>query len=184
MARHAFLTQRVKAFQFVKGQNPDTTTMSHNSNLTWNRAWSAATVTSFAMGFERVHTLIVPEKNNLGPQIVVSNALTAINPQNSVPIDRVENKFRYSGNWRQVRGRHQLTAGFLVMRRQFNGYEGDAQLGGCNLITIWVMMRSRICGWVCRCSITRRLRFCLCSGAFGTGIASSMPGMCGRRTGS
>jgi len=61
---------------------------------------------------------------------VVSNALTAINPQNSVPIDRVENKFRYSGNWRQVRGRHQWTAGFLVMRRQFNGYEGDAQLGG------------------------------------------------------
>ncbi|MFN9922056.1 MAG: hypothetical protein ACK555_20050 [Acidobacteriota bacterium] len=129
VARHAFLTQRVKAFQLVKGQNPDTSTMSHTSNLTWNRAWSATTVTSFAVGFERVHTLIVPEKNNLGPQIFISNALTAINPQNAVPIDRVENKFRYSGNWRQVRGRHQLTAGFALLRRQLNGYEGDSQLG-------------------------------------------------------
>lgn len=129
VARHAFLTQKVKAFQLVKGQNPDTTTMSHTSNLTWNRAWSAATVTSFAVGFERVHTLIVPERNNLGPQIFISNALTAINPQNAVPIDRVENKFKYSGNWRQVRGRHQFTAGFTLLRRQLNGYEGDSQLG-------------------------------------------------------
>lgn len=128
-ARHAFLTQKVVAFQLVKGQNPDTTTMSHNSNLTWNRAWSAATVTSFAMGFDRVHTLIVPERNNLGPQIFISGALTSINPQNAVPIDRVENKFRYSGDWRTTHGKHQFHGGFTVLRRQLNGYEGDSQLG-------------------------------------------------------
>lgn len=128
-ARHAFLTQNVEAFQLVKGQNPDTTTKSHNSNLTWNRAWSAATVTSFAAGFERVRTMIVPERNNLGPQFFISGALTPINAQNAIPIDRTENKFRYSGNWRQLRGKHQLTAGFNVLRRQLNGFEGDSQLG-------------------------------------------------------
>jgi hypothetical protein len=128
-ARHAFLTQNVKAFQLVKGQNPDTTTKSHNSNLTWNRAWSAATVSSFAVGFERIRTLIVPERNNLGPQIFISGALSPINPNNAVPIDRTENRFRYSGAIRQTRGSHQLTAGFTLMRRQLNGYEGDSQLG-------------------------------------------------------
>jgi len=128
-ARHAFLTQKVVAFQLVKGQNPDTTTKSHNANLTWNRAWSPTTVTSFSAGFERVHILIVPERNNLGPQIFTSSALTSINPHNAVPIDRVENKFRYSGNWRSTRRRHQYTAGFSLLRRQLNGYEGDSQLG-------------------------------------------------------
>ncbi len=129
VARHSFLTQKVVAFQLVKGQNPDTTTKSHTANLTWNRAWNATTVTSFAVGFDRVHSLIVPEKNNLGPQIFVSGALTSINPQNAVPIDRVENKWRYSGDWRSTQGRHQFHAGFTVLRRQLNGYEGDSQLG-------------------------------------------------------
>lgn len=128
-ARHAFLKQKVDAFQLVKGQNPDTTTKSHTSNLTWNRAWSPATVSSLAVGFERVHTLIVPERNNLGPQIFVSGVLTSINPQNAIPIDRTENKFRYSGNVRTVQGRHQFTGGFTLLRRQLNGYEGDSQLG-------------------------------------------------------
>lgn len=127
--RHAYLTQKVVAFQLVKGQNPDTTTRSNRSNLTWNRAWSASTITSFAVGFDRVRTLIVPEPNNLGPQIFISGVLTPINPQNAVPIDRVENKFRYAGQWRQTRGQHNFSAGFEILRRQFNGYEGDSQLG-------------------------------------------------------
>jgi hypothetical protein len=128
-ARHAFLTQEVKAFQLIKGQNPDTSTKSHVSNLTWNRAWSPNTITSFAIGFERFRTLIVPERNNLGPQIFISGVLTPVNAQNAIPINRTENKFRYSGNLRQTRGRHQFTAGFSVVRRQLNGYEGDSQLG-------------------------------------------------------
>lgn len=128
--RHAYLTQKVEAFQLVQGQNPDTTTRSNKSVITWNRAWSAATLSSFSAGFERVRTLIVPERNNLGPQLFISGVLTSINPQNAVPIDRVQNQFRYAGQWRQSRGRHQFTAGFELLRRQLNGVEGDAQLGG------------------------------------------------------
>lgn len=128
-ARHSFLTQQVKAFQLVKGQNPDTTTKSHNANLTWNRTWTPTTISSFAIGFERVRTLIVPERNNLGPQIFISGALSSINPHNAVPIDRTENRFRYSGAIRHTRNRHNFSAGFTLLRRQLNGYEGDSQLG-------------------------------------------------------
>jgi hypothetical protein len=127
--RHAYLTQKVQAFQLVRGQNPDTTTRSNKSVISWSRAWSPATVTSLSAGFERVRTLIVPEPNNLGPQIFISSALTSINPQNAVPIDRVQNQFRYSGQWRRSSGNHQFSAGFELLRRQFNGYEGDSQLG-------------------------------------------------------
>jgi hypothetical protein len=127
--RHSFLTQQVKAFQLVRGQNPDTTTMSHKSNLTWNRTVSPTTLIFGSIGFDRVHTLIVPERNNLGPQIFISGVLTAIFPHNAVPIDRVQNQFRYAGGARSQRGKHSLTAGFELMRRQFNGYEGDSQLG-------------------------------------------------------
>lgn len=127
--RHAYLTQRVTAFQFVKGQNPDTTTRSHRSNATWSKAWSARTTSTLAAGFERAVTLIVPEKNNLGPGFFVSGVLAAINSQNAVPINRIENKFRYAGGVQHVVGRHRFAAGFELLRRQLNGFEGDSSLG-------------------------------------------------------
>lgn len=127
--RHAYLTQRVTAFQFVKGQNPDTTTRSHRSNATWNKAWSARTTSTLAAGFDRAVTLIVPEKNNLGPGIFVSGVLAVVNGQNAVPINRIENKFRYAGAVQHVAGRHRFSAGFELLRRQLNGFEGDSSLG-------------------------------------------------------
>ena len=39
-----FKTQKVDAFQLVNGQNPNTTTRSHDARVTWNRIWSAATI--------------------------------------------------------------------------------------------------------------------------------------------
>ena len=36
--RYAFVSQQVNAFELLKGQNPDTTTKSHASQLTWERA--------------------------------------------------------------------------------------------------------------------------------------------------
>ncbi len=127
--RHAFLTQRVTAFQLVKGQNPDTTTRSHRSNITWNRTWSPRTTSSLAAGFERAVTLIVPEVNNLGPGVFVSGALATLNANNAVPINRFENKFRYGGAVQHVRGIHRWSLGFEILRRQLNGFEGDSSLG-------------------------------------------------------
>ena len=124
-----FKTQKVDAFQLVDGQNPDTTTRSHDARVTWNRAWSAATMMDLSAGFNRVTSLIVPDESNLGPMIYTSRILETIGASSSIPIDRAQNRFRYAGRVRHTRGRHNLTAGFDVLRSQVNGVESSSHLG-------------------------------------------------------
>ncbi|MDX2181913.1 MAG: hypothetical protein SFV18_20130 [Bryobacteraceae bacterium] len=128
-ARYAWVSQKVTAFQLIQGQNPDTTTRSHSSSLNWTRTWNPTTILNAAAGFERTRILIVPEKNNIGPQLFVSTALTQINPQNAVPIDRVQNDYRGSAQLLLVRGRHYVSMGGDLLHRRLNGFEGDSQLG-------------------------------------------------------
>ncbi|MCL5744566.1 MAG: hypothetical protein M1541_11670, partial [Acidobacteria bacterium] len=127
-ARYSFISQRVLAFELVAGQNPDTSTRSHQARLTWDRQWSAATVTDLSAGFDRLGSLLVPEKNAVGPMISTSG-LTTLGPNGVIPIDRVINNFRYGGQVRQTRGRHSWRAGFDLLRRQVNGTESDVHSG-------------------------------------------------------
>src|SRR5437867_11903090 len=62
---HAFTNQQVQAFQFVAGQNPDTNTKSHNVRLTWNHFFDPQAFIDFSVGFDRVHSLLVPEPNEV-----------------------------------------------------------------------------------------------------------------------
>ena len=124
-----FKTQRVNAFQLVSGQNPDTTTRSHDSRITWNRAWSAVTVSDLSVGFNRLTSLIVPDESNFGPMIYTSMTLETLGGSSSIPIDRARNRFRYASRVRHTRGRHLLTAGFDVFRKQVNGVESSSHLG-------------------------------------------------------
>ncbi|MDX2149995.1 MAG: hypothetical protein SFV54_04620 [Bryobacteraceae bacterium] len=126
---YSFLAQRVLAFQLLKGQNPDTTTRAHTAAVTWNRAWSARTVSQVGFRFDRATIQLVPENNNLGPQIFISNVLTQINPQNAIPTDRAQNNWRTAAQLRRTGGRHSVTLGFETIRRQLNGTESDAHLG-------------------------------------------------------
>ncbi|HSB15455.1 MAG TPA: TonB-dependent receptor [Bryobacteraceae bacterium] len=126
--RYVFLSQTVDAFQLVKGQNPDTRTLAHTARATWSRRWSAATSTDFSAGFDRVHSLLVPEPNAVGPMISISG-LQTLGPLATIPIDRVQNLFRYAGDAMSVRGNHTWTAGFGVLRRQLNGVETDVHRG-------------------------------------------------------
>jgi hypothetical protein len=128
-ARHALTTQHVDAFQFVAGQNPDTTTKSHNSRLTWERAWSARTLTDFSAGFDRVRSLLMPEPNAVGPQVQIGTAFTALGPNSNVPLDRIQNRFRGAVLWSQQRGSHRLVAGGEVTRLRFNGREASSNRG-------------------------------------------------------
>ena len=127
--RYSQTAQSIDAFQLIAGQNPDTNTQAHLARLTWNRAWSAATITDFSMGFDRVSSVLVPEPNNVGPNVQVSGVFTNLGPSPSVPLDRAQNSFRYAGRWRHVRGRHALTAGFDFLRRQTNGTEVSSHRG-------------------------------------------------------
>ncbi|PYS03280.1 MAG: hypothetical protein DMG12_12600, partial [Acidobacteria bacterium] len=75
--RHAFTNQQVQAFEFVAGQNPDTNTKSHNARLTWNHFFDPRSFIDFTTGFDRVHSLLVPEPNAVGPQVIIGTSYTA-----------------------------------------------------------------------------------------------------------
>ncbi len=127
--RYSQTAQSIDAFQLIAGQNPDTNTQAHLARVTWNRAWSAATITDFSADFDRVSSVLVPEPNNVGPNVQVGGVFTNLGPSPSVPLDRAQNSFRYAGRWRHVRGRHALTAGFDILRRQTNGTEVSTHRG-------------------------------------------------------
>ncbi len=125
---HQFTSQQVVAFQLVAGQNPDTDTKSHRSRATWSRAWDTKTTTDLTLGFDRVGSLLKPEKNAVGPMVSISG-LETLGPLSSIPIDRAMNLFRGAGGWRRSAGRHNWSAGVEVTRRQMNGSETDTHRG-------------------------------------------------------
>src|SRR5581483_11393550 len=86
ISRYSFTGQRVDAFQFVKGQNPNTSNKNHAARLTLNQAWSSRTVTDFSLGFDRQGSLLVPAEGAVGP--IFPNGLQMLGPQNTIPIDR------------------------------------------------------------------------------------------------
>ncbi|MFN7926314.1 MAG: TonB-dependent receptor [Bryobacteraceae bacterium] len=126
--QYQYTSQFVDAFQLVAGQNPDTTTRNQRARVTWNRNWSASTLTDFTAGFERIRSILVPEPNAVGPMVSASG-LTTLGPLAAIPINRAQNMFRYGGQLRQNRGQHNWTLGFGLLRRQFNGIETDAHRG-------------------------------------------------------
>ena len=126
---YRFTAQNVEAFQLVGGQNPDTTTKSHAARITWNRAWSPGTTTDFSVGFDRLGSLLVAEETSIGTVILPGFALDWLGPGSSIPIDRAWNSFRYAGQAKFVRGRHEVHAGFEVLRRQANGFESAGHRG-------------------------------------------------------
>jgi len=128
-ARHTYTNQRVDAFQFVAGQNPDTTTKNHAARLTWQRAFRPTTAGEFSIGFDRVRSLLVPEPNHVGPQVQIGTAFTPLGPSAGIPIDRVQNRFRYAALVTHTVGRHRWVFGGEIDRTQFNGREASSNRG-------------------------------------------------------
>jgi hypothetical protein len=121
--RYSFTGQQVKAFQFVRGQNPDTTNKSHSSRITWNRAWDAATVTDFSVGFDRQTTLLAPAEGAVGP--VFLSGLQMLGPTTNIPLDRAQNQWLTSFSVQKQMNRHAFTAGIGLTRRQYNSVETE-----------------------------------------------------------
>lgn len=128
-ARHTWTNQEVNAFQLVAGQNPDTTTKAHDARLTWTYSRDAKTAWDTTMSFTRNRTLLVPEPNAVGPQVQVGTAYEKLGPGSSIPVDRVQNRYRISTRWRRNFIRHTLSAGGEVGRLQFNGREASSDRG-------------------------------------------------------
>ena len=126
---YRFRKQNVDAFQLVRGQNPNTTTGSHDGRFTWNRAWSPQTSTDFSAGFRRTTSLIVQDETALGPLFFMGRQLQSLGGSSSLPYDRVQNFFRYAGTVSTTRGNHRVVAGFGLTREQLNGIESSGHLG-------------------------------------------------------
>ncbi len=126
---YRFRRQAVDAFQLVKGQNPNTTTGSHEGRLTWNRDWSPTTVTNVSAGFRRMTSRIVQDETALGPLIYTGRQLQTLGGTSSIPYDRAQNFYRVAGAVDSTRGGHRLTAGFGASREQLNGLESSGHIG-------------------------------------------------------
>ncbi|MYC68617.1 MAG: hypothetical protein F4X12_20055 [Acidobacteriia bacterium] len=127
--RYNVTLQHVEAFQLVGGQNPDTTTKNHNARVTWNRAWSPYTTMDVTAGFERIGSLLVPEETSLGPFFLFSRILQSIGPGGNIPIDRVQNLFRYGARLARNAGNHNIVVGVEALQKQVNGFESNNHRG-------------------------------------------------------
>lgn len=127
--RYNFTLQDVDAFQLIGGQNPNTTTRSHDARITWNRIWNPSTSFDFSIGFNRVSSLLLADETSIGPTIFFNRALDFIGPSSNLPLDRAQNTFRYAGRLQRTSGNHTFNVGFDVSRRQLNGYEDNGHRG-------------------------------------------------------
>lgn len=127
--RHTFLTQKVDAFEFVAGQNPDTTTRNHDARITWVRVLNPRVEIEASTGFDRNHTLLVAEPNAVGPTVTIGTAWTGLGPASTLPMDRVQNRFRQAAAVTVRRGSHAFSFGGEITRQQFNGRETSSNRG-------------------------------------------------------
>lgn len=125
---YRFRRQAVDAFQLVKGQNPDTTTGSHDARITWDRSWSPTTQGTLSAGFRRVTSLLVQDDSALGPVIWTGRQLQTLGVP-TVPYDRVQNFYRYAGIAATRQRGHNIRAGFSVAREHLNGIESSVHSG-------------------------------------------------------
>jgi hypothetical protein len=122
---HALDRQRILAFQFVAGQNPNTEIHTHRSRITWEYQISPRTTLSLAGAFHRVRSALTAEPNAVGPRIRFGTQIEDTGPASQFPIDRATNSYRYGGAIGHQAGRHALTAGADVTRFQLNGIESN-----------------------------------------------------------
>ena len=126
---HVFTNQQVNAFELVAGQNPDTNTKSHTGRATWNRLFDPVSSLDVTFGFDRVHSLLVPEPNAVGPQVIIGTSYQSLGPGATVPVDRIVNRFRYAVFYRRQKGNHSLTAGSEWDRDRTDGREASSDRG-------------------------------------------------------
>ncbi|MBZ5603734.1 MAG: hypothetical protein LAO79_15645 [Acidobacteriia bacterium] len=123
VAHYLWTTQNVDAFELLPGQNPDTSTRSHSSRLTWDHEIDSNDALVLSAGFDRLHSLLTPEPNSVGPHVVVGTVFNELGPGAEIPLDRVQNRFRTSALYRRRQGKFEWTAGWDVARLQYNGRE-------------------------------------------------------------
>lgn len=128
---HSLGRQRVDAFQFVAGQNPDTEIHSHRSQLTYRRDISESSDVSFGAGFTRAMSDLRAEPNAVGPRVRTGYQVEELGPDSQFPIHRALNRFRWGAvaGHRTSGGAHAITFGGDLTRTRLNGIETNNARG-------------------------------------------------------
>ncbi|MBI3278678.1 MAG: TonB-dependent receptor, partial [Acidobacteria bacterium] len=128
---HALGRQRIDAFQFVAGQNPDTEIHNHRSRISYTLSRSPAAEMSLGFGFTRVRSDLRPEPNAAPMRIRIGFQIEELGPDSHFPIHRAQNSYRAGAVFRRLLdgGRHALTFGGDLTRFQLNGIETNNARG-------------------------------------------------------
>lgn len=125
--RYAFTAQKIDAFQFIQGANPNTRNKSHTARVSWNRPLGDHAVLDVSTGFDRQAVALSAVSGT--PITTIVTGLNLLGPIPTIPINRRQNRFRYAASVNSQRGRHSLSAGLAGTRLQFNGTEDEVSLG-------------------------------------------------------
>ena len=118
--------ERIDAFQFVAGQNPDTELHSHDSRLGWSRDFSAVALFQAGVRFQTTRSVLKPEPNAVGPRVRFGFQIEELGPESRFPIDRKENALTGGGILsRTVGTRHKLVVGGDLSRGQLSSFESN-----------------------------------------------------------
>ncbi len=123
---HSVARQRIDAFQFVAGQNPDTELHSQDSRLGWNVEFSPVTLLQAGFRFQTTRSVLKPEPNAVGPRVRFGFQIEELGPDSRFPIDRKENTFTGGALLNRAVGtRHKLVMGGDLSRDQLNSFESN-----------------------------------------------------------
>jgi hypothetical protein len=130
-ASYSVIRQRVDAFQFVAGQNPDNEIHGARSGLTYRHTYSPRTSVVLGFQFNRSKSVLMPESNAVGPRVRIGFQIEELGPDSMFPIDRAQNSFRWGAIASTLRGggKHALSFGGDLLRYQLNGVESNNQRG-------------------------------------------------------
>ncbi len=122
-------TQVIHSFQLIAGQNPDTTLRTRHAQMTIEQPFHGSGVWTSGFSFRRIHTILVPEPNAVGPSARFAESIETLGPRFNVPLNRSENSFRSGSQAVWISGDHKFTAGGEVTRYQLNGSESQGHRG-------------------------------------------------------
>jgi hypothetical protein len=117
--------QHILAFQFVAGQNPNTTIHNHQARIAWFHAISSTAELQVAASFARNRSLLEPEPNAVGPRVRYGYSLEELGPDSYFPVNRATSTFRYGAavQGQAGGGRRQWHVGGDWTRLRLNGEE-------------------------------------------------------------
>jgi hypothetical protein len=119
--------QRVDAFQFVAGQNPDTEIHGHLARVAHITRLSPDSILESSFRFQRTKSVLKPEPNAVGPKVRMGRQIQQLGPDSEFPVNRALNTF--TGGAQMTRflasGKHTLKMGGYLTRIQLNGAESN-----------------------------------------------------------